>query len=167
MTIKEKQIHVLTQISGFLQHAHFNNELNGDILTIDDGFTATLSFQKKVLTLSFNVVADNTYTAILASKLHWFFNTFVDPKDFSIDIYEPYVYVFDDEGEYDKMLFGDEARDYISVGGEESIESRDKVDTQQKMDSLLDKINSSGLKSLTKDEKDFLSNFSKGKKRNG
>ena len=92
---------------------------------------------------------------------------FATKNKMKVFIFEPYADVVNEEGIIQKTLFGDDAIKYYETGEVPIIEevSPDKKDNdqQKKVDDILDQINTKGMKSLKKNQKEFLENFSKGK----
>ncbi len=126
--------------------------LDDDLLFIDD--YATLSIEGDVLGLSFEVNTLPTLAGIITKEVIDFC------KGHTVEIFEAYAQVVDDEGVITELLFGDEALHYFYTG---ELPSTEKVDPEKIADTLLDQIGKKGMNSLSKDQKEFLNNFSKRK----
>ena len=140
-----------------------------EILWIHHGLSIVL-IEKNAFNLSFEVNCDPMTAGIITQGLIEFSLKY----KMDVNIFEPYAEVTDEEGIIQEMLFGDEALAYhltgeIPIKEEEmskeikSKEGQEIMGVQQKVDTILDQINAKGMKSLNKDQKDFLVNYSKGK----
>lgn len=111
--------------------------------------------------LSFEVHCDPMTAAIITQEAVYF----AAKHDKVVNIFEPYADVMDEEGEIQKTLFGDEAIHYYQTGELPQEEFPEKEeDAPKKVDRILDQIHLKGMKSLSKEQKEFLVNYSKNSK---
>ena len=139
-----------------------------ELLWIHHGLAMVL-IEEDNFNLSFEVNCEPTVAAIIAQELIYF----AADCDMSVDIYETFADVANEKGEIYSVLFGEEAIEYHQTGElpikeqvnneTEKSSEENKVDVQKQIDIILDQINTKGMKSLSKGQKQFLVNFSKGK----
>lgn len=150
-------------------YIHFNEKgfcvsLDDDTLYVHHSM-AMLFFEKDRLNLSFEVCCEPTSAAVITQDVISMASTYKR----NVDIFETYAFVADKEGVIQTILFGEEAVYYYETGEILATEEENKAqepetdDPQKKADALLDQIHTKGIKSLNKEQKEFLENFSKGK----
>ncbi len=131
----------------------FELDLNNDILNIEE--CCMVVIEDECVAISFEVITPPTLAGIITKEVIDFC------KGHAVEIYEPYAYVCEKDVVMD-MLFGEEAVVYYETG-ELPNKSTEKVDPEKIADTLLDQIGKKGMNSLSKEQKEFLNNFSKRK----
>lgn len=150
-------------------YIHFNEKgfcvsLEDDTLYVNHSMVM-LFFEKERLNLSFEVCCEPTSAAVITQGVIQMATQYKR----EVDIFETYAFVADKEGIIQTILFGDEAVHYYETGQVPETEEKGKTqegeadDPQKKADAILEQIHTKGIKSLTKEQKEFLENFSKGK----
>lgn len=158
-----KKQSLLKKLYDYFEQQEFCVELDSSFLYVHHSMV-TIYLDKKVFNLSFEVNCDPTTASIVSQALF----AFSEIYKCDIDVYEPYAFVLNDEGDkIEKVLFGEQADFYHNTGEIPVKEKKEsKIDPQKEVDTILDQINIKGMKSLKKNQKQFLVNFSKGKFKN-
>ncbi len=145
-------------IKSFSIH-HCTEFLHEDIVEI--GHTCMISLDNNEIQLSFEVDTKPTYAAIITQQL----SAFLDPLNIGFDIMQCYLPIFNDKDEFVEILFGEEEIEnyFENIEVVLKTEPLDKIDPKKQVDIILDKISEKGIKSLNKEQKEFLNNYSKRK----
>jgi hypothetical protein len=154
---EQENITILKGVVGDLVEMDFHPTFINDILYICDSCSVMIT-KSKTLDISFEL---GTHVNFVAHVMKILVN-YAKRIDSEVDIYEFYLNVFDEEGEYVTTLYDNEAEHYHETG-EYTIKEVKKIeiDPSKKVDEILDKVSSKGLKALDKDEKKFLLDHSK------
>lgn len=155
----------------YLTTTDLTPELMGDMIDVEGLATINLE-EKNIISLSFEVNASPLFAGVLTQEVCKFIS---GQKKYKLTIYNSYALVFNDEGVCEEVLFDEEAIEYhqeelirsvkeleLEEGGLNLKEDKNK-DIENKVNSLLDKINNKGINSLSEDQKKFLNDYSKGK----
>ena len=149
-------------------HKHFElldfcTDYDNGLLFIHHSMCTICIEQKNELAVSFEVNCDVTTVAHIMKIVI----VFSIVHNYMVEVYEPYAFVVSEDGEIKQVLHGDDAVYYHETGEydieEEPEDLSDNVDPEKQIDTILDQINTKGMKSLKKEQKQFLLNYSKGK----
>lgn len=139
-----------------------------EILYIHHGLSYVI-IEEDIINISFEINCEPIVAAVITRELMYFASKY----DMYANIFDTYADIVNEDGEVQNVLFGEEALEYdrtgelpireiIGIEKENSVEDN-KANTQKQVDIILDQINTNGMKSLSKEQKQFLVNFSKGK----
>lgn len=100
---------ILIDIADYLNENGYEADLDNEMIHVEFN-EAIITIEDNNIAISFNISCDNTETAII-TKLVMEGNA--NYKNYKVEIYEPYLEVFDENDEYVEMLFGNEIGDYM------------------------------------------------------
>lgn len=151
---------ILARLHNRFEQKGFCTLLEDDFLYIHH-LMVTISVEKNIFNISFEVCCDPTTASIVTQNVI----EFARKNAHKVDVYETYAHVLDENHLVQDILFGDEAIEYYTTGKIPVKIDEPKVDDEKKLNTILDQINAKGMKSLKKEQKQFLLDVSKGKTR--
>ena len=158
---------ILKKLYNHFDNLGFCTDYDNGLLFVHHSLCTICIEEENELALSFEVTCETHITAHITKIVI----EFAWKNKYNVEIYEPYAFVLSDDNEIIlEVIHGEEALLYHATGDyqvkeqkpEAEVKKEDKVDVQKEVDTILDQINTKGMKSLNKHQKELLVNFSKG-----
>jgi len=168
---QNNKMDILKILSKHLEQIGFHPEYSDEVLNVC-GSSAMILEDKddedfNILMISFEVNVSALWTTTLMQTIIEFANE----NDYEVDIYESFAFINNQQDECDGMLWGEEAEYYYETGelpvvNKKSNKKLSEISTENphvEADKILEQIHKFGMKSLTKEQKKFLIDYSKGR----
>lgn len=102
---------LLSEITEYLIEHGYEADLDSGIIHIEYNDAMVIMEEDNNISLSFSIAVNPTESAIITKLV---MEAAQNYKQYKVEIYEPYLEIFDENDNYVEMLFGEEIGDYMN-----------------------------------------------------
>lgn len=149
---------LLKELFIYLANEDYKVYFDKDSKSIEVNLTAIITIKENQILLSYDIETEPTFAGMLSIEIVEFIQ---EHKEYEFGFCDPHTLIHDANGNFLDILFGDEAIYYLMSKDEVEISTiiseNKKENEKDKANRLFDQLALKGIKSFSKDERDFLS----------